>query len=107
MVVMNDHTSSTVLKFLKFISQNKIRSVILITGKNIKESIQNIHYLWIKSSSQKRNPILWCYKKNSKNYKSVEENIFTKNYFQNDITPSYCYYEETQKIIGNTYGMCV
>ena len=59
---MYNETTSTLLKVMKFISSNRFRSLIIINGKEINDFIQNIHYLWIKSSSQKRSPVLWCYK---------------------------------------------
>ena len=63
---MNDESAETFVKTMKFISHNRFRSLILLTGKEIKESVRSIHYLWIKSSTQKRNPILWCFKNNNR-----------------------------------------
>lgn len=110
---MKNETTSTLLKVMKFISSNRFRSLIIINGKEIKDFIQNIHYLWIKSSSQKRSPILWCYKsrKNHKKKSKILVNDEIKSYkkenFFKNIDINYCYYDETRRILGNTYGMCI
>lgn len=99
----------TFLKVMKFISHNRFRSLILLTGKNIKEEFQKIHYLWIKSSTQKRNPVLWCFKNNKKKSQSFNSRIVSESLKKviKNIDINYCYYDETRKILGNTYGMCV
>lgn len=110
---MNNETSNILFKIMRFISVNQFRSLILVTGKYLKEYIQDIHYIWIKCSSQKRNPILWCYKsKKNQDEKSnffgkVEKNLDKKKEFFKNININYCYYTETRKILGNTYGMCI
>ena len=106
---MNDESAEIFMKTMKFISHNRFRSLILLTGKEIKESLQNIHYLWIKSSTQKRNPVLWCYKNNKKKSSFLNSKIVSdenKKFIKNS-NITYCYYDETRKILGNTYGMCI
>ena len=94
---MNNETSNILFKIMRFISVNQFRSLILVTGKYIKEYIQDIHYIWIKCSSQKRNPILWCYKsKKNQDEKSnffgkVEKNLDKKKEFFKNININYCY----------------
>jgi len=107
---MNNEDTTTLLKVMKYISKNRFRSLILITGNEVKNVIQNIHYLWVKSSSHKRSPVLWCFKNNTQ-----QSNIFLgtggKVEGREDLSKkmdiSYCYYDQTRKILGNTYGMCV
>lgn len=106
---MNNETTIILKKILKFCAKNKFRSIILLTGNENKFIIENIHYLWIKSSSIKKSPILWCYRNQSKKSKKTLnsiENSKKKNSNKN-FNINYCYYGETQKILGNSYGMCI
>ena len=110
---MNNDTNYNLLKSFKFLSKHRFRSIILINGTNLNEIIQNIHYLWVKGSSQKKNPILWCYKnhkKHIKNFKisvSLNNNNKSQKNFSLGLNATYCCYDETRKILGNTFGMCI
>ena len=106
---MNTETIVTIKKILKFNIQQHFRSLILLSGTNINEIIEYIHYLWVKSSPIKKSPILWCYKNHKKESIKLNDskgNLKSKNQIKGfDI--NYCYYDETRKILGNTYGMCI
>jgi len=71
-----------------------------------------------------RPSVLWCYKKElgfsshrKKRMKSLQKKIKSGKLDVNEDDPfelfvistniRYCYYSETHKILGNTYGMCV
>lgn len=71
-----------------------------------------------------RPSMLWCYKKDlgfsshrKKRMKSLQKKIKSGKLDVNEDDPfelfvistniRYCYYNETHKILGNTYGMCV
>lgn len=71
-----------------------------------------------------RPSVLWCYKKDlgfsshrKKRMKSLQKKIKSGKLDVNEDDPfelfvistniRYCYYNETHKILGNTYGMCV
>ncbi|AFP65232.1 N-acetyltransferase 10 (nucleomorph) [Chroomonas mesostigmatica CCMP1168] len=98
------------------ISKKNHRGILLINGSKSKFKIPLIHYLWTKSSSQTRSNILWCYsrknedkyKKEKKNLLSIhKKNIDTQENFFKLKKIRHCFYEETKKILGNTYGMCI
>jgi len=71
-----------------------------------------------------RPSVLWCYKKDlgfsshrKKRMKSLQKKIKSGKLNVNEDDPfelfvistniRYCYYNETHKILGNTYGMCI
>lgn len=71
-----------------------------------------------------RPSVLWCYKKDlgfsshrKKRMKSLQKKIKSGKIDVNEDDPfelfvistniRYCYYNETHKILGNTYGMCI
>jgi len=83
-----------------------------------------LHHMLSKSVVKARPSVLWCYKKDlgfnshrKKRIKSLEKKIKTGKMNINQDDPfqlfvvstniRYCYYSETHKILGNTYGMCV
>nr|UXY86640.1 N-acetyltransferase 10 [Cryptomonas paramecium] len=84
------------------------RSIILAIGLNDKK-IYYLYYIWCKYSSKKNTSILWCYKKNfQKNKPNPNINYFNKkSNFSNLLNIRYCYYNEVNKILGNTFGMCI
>jgi len=84
------------------------RSIILAIGLNDKK-IYYLYYIWCKYSSKKNTSILWCYKNDShKNKISSKNNYLNKKWnFPNLLNIRYCYYNEVNKILGNTFGMCI
>ncbi len=72
---MNNETTVILKKILKFCAKNQFRSIILLTGIENKFIVEDIHYLWVKSSSIKKSPILWCYRNRSKKPKKVHNSI--------------------------------
>jgi len=71
-----------------------------------------------------RPSVLWCYKKDlgfsshrKKRMKSLQKKIKSGKLDINEDNPfelfvistniRYCYYNETHRILGNTYGMCI
>ena len=77
-----------------------------------------------KASVKTRPSVLWCYKKDlgfsthrkkrmkqlKKKMRSGGMNVDEDNPFELFISATsirYCYYSETHKILGNTFGMCV
>mmetsp|Transcript_13668 Transcript_13668/g.30678 ORF Transcript_13668/g.30678 Transcript_13668/m.30678 type:complete len:691 (+) Transcript_13668:39-2111(+) len=89
------------------------RSVLLLVGENSKKNIPYLHYLWSKNNSKKKSPMLWCFNnkkdliidKENFNYSSRNERFREKNLKFSNIR--FCYYKDTDKILGNTFGMCV
>ncbi|EGG25141.1 N-acetyltransferase [Cavenderia fasciculata] len=101
------------------------RSFLVLVGDRGKDQIPNLHYILSKSVVKARPNVLWCYKKDlnlSKNRKKkmkVKETIKQTNgnvtvngedpfdVFVSTTNIRYCFYSETHKILGNTFGMLV
>ncbi|KAF3854987.1 hypothetical protein F7725_023042 [Dissostichus mawsoni] len=83
-----------------------------------------LHHMLSKASVKARPSVLWCYKKElgfssnrKKRMRHLQKKINTGTLNLNQDDPfelfiaatniRYCYYNETHKILGNTYGMCV
>ncbi|KFU85031.1 N-acetyltransferase 10, partial [Chaetura pelagica] len=83
-----------------------------------------LHHMLSKATVRARPSVLWCYKKElgfsshrkkrmrqlQKKIKSGTLNIKEDDPFELFIAATnirYCYYNETHKILGNTFGMCV
>lgn len=100
------------------------RSFFVLIGDHARDQIVNLHYILSKSSVKSRPSILWCYKKDlgftshrqkrmrkmkkeiARGIRSAdEENPFELFVSSNDIR--YCYYKETDKILGQTFGMLI
>eukprot|EP00834_Sanchytrium_tribonematis_P002235 NODE_65_length_25825_cov_1.353844.p2 type:complete len:985 gc:universal NODE_65_length_25825_cov_1.353844:20937-23891(+) len=103
--------------------QQHHRSFLVMVGEHGSDQIMHLHYFltnhWIKRPS-----VLWCYKKDlgfssnrKKRIKYLQQlakkglkDADTANPFDSFISTTdirYCYYKETQNILGNTYGMLV
>nr|UXY88033.1 N-acetyltransferase 10 [Cryptomonas curvata] len=101
------------INFLSFNSKNnRFRSIILLIGSDAKKNIPYIHYMWSKSSTEINNSVLWCYSNNfSKNLLSMKK-VINPSYYEPEnffslVKVRYCYYNEIDKVLGNTFGMCV
>ncbi|XP_073460309.1 RNA cytidine acetyltransferase [Aquarana catesbeiana] len=102
----------------------KHRSFFVIVGDHGKDQVVILHHMLSKAAVRARPSVLWCYKKElgfssnrkkkmrklQKRIKSGTLNIKEDDPFELFIAATnirYCYYNETHKILGNTYGMCV
>ena len=100
------------------------RTMFVLVGDRGKDQVVNLHYMLSKASVRARPSILWCYKKElgftthrKKRMKELkkkmkhglidarEDDPFELFLSATDIR--FCYYSETHKILGRTYGMCV
>lgn len=100
------------------------RSFFVIVGDKGKDQIVNLHFLLSQSRVQSRPNVLWCYKKDlgfTTHRKKREQKI--KNDIKRGIREKgqgdpfelfvsltdirYCYYKDTPKILGQTYGMLI
>ncbi|KAM9302263.1 RNA cytidine acetyltransferase [Gastrophryne carolinensis] len=105
-------------------SAEKHRSFFVIVGDQGKDQVIILHHMLSKAAVRARPSVLWCYKKElgfssnrkkkmrklQKRIKSGSLNIKEDDPFELFIAATnirYCYYNETHKILGNTYGMCV
>lgn len=102
---MKNFSESCLNNLFRDCYKRNYRSIILLTGKDSIFEIPNIHYLWKKNSFKNSSTILWCYKDKTISRKT-EQKEFT-DYFKNKNQIRYCYYKDTKKILGNTYGMCI
>ncbi|KAF9916487.1 hypothetical protein BX616_003628 [Lobosporangium transversale] len=104
--------------------QSKHRSFFVIIGDKGKDQVVNLHWLLSQAQVTARPSVLWCYKKDlgfsshrkkreAKIKRDVKRGIREVNeedpfeLFISVTNIRYTYYKETQKILGNTYGMCV
>ena len=99
------------------------RSMIILVGDNGREQVVNLHYMLSKATVRARPSVLWCYKKElgfsthrKKRMKAIKKQIarglhdatdepFELFISQTDIR--WCYYRDTHKILGATYGTLV
>ncbi|OZJ04334.1 RNA cytidine acetyltransferase [Bifiguratus adelaidae] len=104
--------------------QNKHRSFFVIVGDKGKDQVVNLHWLLSQAQVTARPSVLWCYKKDlgftshrkkreAKIKREIKKGIREANQedpFELFIAVTnirYTYYKETDKILGNTFGMCV
>lgn len=105
--------------------QEKKRSFIVVVGDRAKDVIVNLHYIMSSVDMKQNKSVLWAYKKDllgftshrkkreAKIKKEIKRGIRepnTEDPFELFVTLHqirYVYYKETDKILGNTYGMCI
>ncbi|KAJ5893311.1 RNA cytidine acetyltransferase [Penicillium taxi] len=105
--------------------QEKKRSFFVVVGDRAKDVIVHLHYIMSSVDVKQNKSVLWAYKKDligftshrkkreSKIKREVKRGIREPNQedpFELFITLNqirYVYYKETEKILGNTYGMCI
>jgi N-acetyltransferase 10 len=102
---MKNFSDSCLNNLFRDCYKRNYRSIILITEKDSIFKIPNIHYLWKKNSFKNSSTILWCYKDKTISRKTEQKEF--GDYFKNKNQIRYCYYKDTKKILGNTYGMCI
>lgn len=99
------------------------RAFFVIVGDRGREQVVNLHFLLCKLLPKKPS-VLWCYKKElgfsshrKKRQKQLQKKISHGLYDPNLDDPfelfvtsteiRYCYYKDTQQILGQTFGLCV
>ena len=105
------------------ISRNE-RAMFLIIGDKSRDQISNLHNFYSKLNPGKKLNILWCYKnelgfsnharkKMKKIKKQMNKGVFELNdenafdLFISTADIKFCYYHDTQRILGTTYGMLI
>ncbi|XP_071453035.1 RNA cytidine acetyltransferase isoform X2 [Hetaerina americana] len=100
------------------------RTMFVIVGDKGRDQVVILHHMLSKAAVKARPSVLWCYKKElgfsshrKKKMKHLQKKISSGQLNVNEDDPfelfiaatniRYCYYSETHKILGNTYGMCV
>ena len=105
--------------------QEKQRSFFIIVGDRARNQLPNLHYLMMSADLKMNKSVLWAYKKQllgftshrKKRENKIKKEIKRGTRDANDQDPfeafisnqhiRYVYYKETEKILGNTYGMCI
>ncbi|KAI9802178.1 MAG: killer toxin resistant protein [Sarcosagium campestre] len=105
--------------------QEKKRSFIVVVGDRAKDVIVHLHYIMSSVDVKQNKSVLWAYKhrlldftshrkkrenKIKKEIKRGTREVNTEDPFELFVSLHnirYVYYKETEKILGNTYGMCV
>ncbi|KAI9784774.1 MAG: killer toxin resistant protein [Geoglossum umbratile] len=105
--------------------QEKKRSFFVVVGDRAKDVIVHLHYIMSSVDVKQNKSVLWAYKhkllgftshrkkRENKIKKEIKRGIRDPNtedpfeLFVSLHNIRYVYYKETDKILGNTYGMCV
>ncbi|KAH8679878.1 GNAT acetyltransferase 2-domain-containing protein [Tricladium varicosporioides] len=105
--------------------QEKKRSFIVVVGDHSKDVIVHLHYIMAQKDLKQNKSILWAYKnkllgftshrkkRENKIKKEIKRGIRDANtedpfeLFVSLHNIRYVYYKETDRILGNTYGMCI
>ncbi|XP_011312342.1 N-acetyltransferase 10 [Fopius arisanus] len=100
------------------------RTFFTVIGEKARDQVVLLHHMLSKTVVKARPSILWCYKKDlgfsshrQKRQKKIEKKVKSGKVDINEDDPfelfvasakiRYCYYNETHKILGNTFGMCI
>lgn len=106
--------------------QEKKRSIFVVVGDRGRDQIVNLHWLLSQSQVASRPSVLWMYKKDLMGFtshrkkrelkikKEIKRGIRDPNDAQDPFelfisvtNIRYTYYKESEKILGQTFGMCV
>ncbi|KAF4635158.1 hypothetical protein G7Y89_g2950 [Cudoniella acicularis] len=105
--------------------QEKKRSFIVVVGDRSKDVIVHLHYIMSSMDMKQNKSVLWAYKnkllgftshrkkRENKIKKDIKRGIREANtedpfeLFVSLHNIRYVYYKETDKILGNTFGMCI
>ncbi|KAK7247503.1 hypothetical protein RIF29_42386 [Crotalaria pallida] len=100
------------------------RSMFVIIGDKSRDQIVNLHYMLSKAQIKSRPTVLWCYKdklelsshkkKRAKQVKKLmqrglldPEKVDPFSLFVESGGLTYCLYKDSERILGNTFGMCI
>ncbi|XP_010911901.1 RNA cytidine acetyltransferase 1 isoform X1 [Elaeis guineensis] len=100
------------------------RSMFVIVGDKSRDQIVNLHYMLSKAVVKSRPTVLWCYKeklelsshrkKRAKQIKKLmqrglldPEKVDPFTLFVESGNITYCLYKDSERILGNTFGMCI
>lgn len=100
------------------------RAMFVLVGDKGRDQVVNLHNMLSRTVVKARPTVLWCYKKElylsshkRKRMKQLKkmmqrglvdpEKEDPFSLFMASTQIRYCYYSESQNILGNTYGMCV
>jgi len=104
--------------------QQKHRTLFFVVGDKCRDQVVILHHMLSKSQVRARPSVLWCYKKElgfsshrKKRMKQLQKKVKSGSIDLNKDDPfelfvaattiRYCYYGETHKVLGNTFGMLI
>lgn len=104
--------------------KSRHRSMFVIVGDKSRDQIVNLHHMLTKATVKSRPSILWCYKdkleisshrrKRGKQIKKLSqrglldpEKVDPFLLFVETGGITYCMYKDSERILGNTFGMCI
>ncbi|TRY75386.1 hypothetical protein TCAL_06345 [Tigriopus californicus] len=104
--------------------QSGHRSIFVVVGDKGRDQVPILHHMLAKTAVKARPNVLWCFKKElgfsshrQKKMKQLQKKIKHGKFDVKEDDPfelfiaatniRYCYYKDTHKILGNTYGMCI
>jgi len=90
----------------------KQRSMFVVIGDKARDQTVKLHHMLSKAQVKARPSVLWCYKEELRFSRKQCDKIDFKedNPFELFVASTnihYCYYNETHKIHGNTFGMLI
>jgi N-acetyltransferase 10 len=106
-------------------AQEKKRTFFVVVGDRQKDVIVNLYHILLNVDLKLNKTVLWAYKnkllgfsshrkkrekKIKKEIKRGIREVDNEDPFELFVSTQnirYCYYKETEKILGNTYGMCI
>ncbi|KAG9458762.1 hypothetical protein H6P81_003270 [Aristolochia fimbriata] len=100
------------------------RSMFVVVGDKYRDQIVNLYYMLSKSVVKSRPTVLWCYKDKldisshkKKRHKQLKVNMMRGtmdpekadafSLFLESVGLTYCLYKDSERILGNTFGMCI
>ena len=100
------------------------RGMFIVVGDAGREQVVNLHYMLSKAAVKTRPSVLWCYKKELgfTSHRRKRMNQIKKKVQRGLLDPdkddpfelfisatdiNYCYYKDTARVLGNTFGMLV
>ena len=100
------------------------RSLFVLVGDHGKDQVENLHRVLSKTRVKSRPSVLWCYKKElgfsthrQKRMKEIKRNQARGlhdpdrddpfDLFISSTNIRWTYYKDTEKVLGQTFGMCV
>lgn len=98
------------------------RTLVVVVGPRAREQVPTLHYMLSKAQVARRPTVLWCYRdelplsshagKRRKQLKAAArlpsaDGVDELGTFMSTSEITYAYYAETERVLGQTYGMCV
>ncbi|KZV17283.1 hypothetical protein F511_27535 [Dorcoceras hygrometricum] len=104
--------------------KSRHRSMFVIIGDKSRDQISSLHHMLSKSMVKSTPSVLWCYKNKlelsshkKKRAKQIKKLMNTRQLDPEKVDPSmlflesgqitYCLYRDSERILGNTFGMCI